>query len=320
LRATAIRWPPPRCCRFDLGQCAIPIISIELGIIITTFANPVEICGVDLVCVECQEVGQVEGALLLSAATIAGVAIIDIGVLAFNGISINLVYRFLILLSSSSSMSLAMAPVTTAAATAKTTIMMRMTTTMMAILRILHRRNYSMTIIATPTLSKRHWNILRSIIGVSLVGGKNSLYSDGTTLLLAPFSAESVPAPAASPWFREGCLAGTDVIAIPSQTPPQAEFERVQELVSVKRRWRDAKKAIELFKFILINRQESLREVLYQANYLSQIVISAGLPTDLLHICQSVDLSIAQFLRFVKIGNQQIDSRQIDRFDFVWTR
>ncbi len=45
----------------------------------------------------------------------------------------------------------------------------------------------------------------------------------------------------------------------------------------MKWRWREAKKAIELFKFILINRWESLCEVLYQANYLLQIVILSGL-------------------------------------------
>jgi hypothetical protein len=56
-----------------------------------------------MVGVECQEVGQVKGALL-SAATIAGIAIVDIEVLAINGISINIIYRFLIILSSSSSL------------------------------------------------------------------------------------------------------------------------------------------------------------------------------------------------------------------------
>jgi hypothetical protein len=61
-----------------------------------------------------------------------------------------------------------------------------------------------------------------------------------------------------------------------------------QELVSATQRWREATNVIELFKFILINWRESLGEVLYQDNYLSQIVISAGLLTDLL----SVNLSI----------------------------
>jgi hypothetical protein len=46
-------------------------------------------------------------------------------------------------------------------------------------------------------------------------------------LLLAPLSGESVRAPAASPWFWGSCLAGMGVIAIPSQTLHQAEFERV---------------------------------------------------------------------------------------------
>jgi hypothetical protein len=122
---------------------------------------------------------------LLSAAAIAGVAIVNTDILAINGISINIVYSFLIVISSSSSMLPAMATVTTAAATTET-----------------------VTAVATAT--------------------------------------------------------------------------------TVKRRWKEAKKAIELFKFILINRWESLREVFYQANYLSQIVISAGLSTDLL----SVNLSI----------------------------
>jgi hypothetical protein len=45
--------------------------------------------------------------------------------------------------------------------------------------------------------------------------------------LLAPFSAKSVPVVAASPWSWGGCLVGTDVFAISSQTPWQAEFERV---------------------------------------------------------------------------------------------
>ncbi len=48
------------------------------------------------------------------------------------------------------------------------------------ILRILHRRN-SMTIIATATLCRQSWNILHGIINDGLVGGNNSLYSNGTT-------------------------------------------------------------------------------------------------------------------------------------------
>jgi hypothetical protein len=45
--------------------------------------------------------------------------------------------------------------------------------------------------------------------------------------LLTPISAESVPVAAATRWFWGGYLASTDVIAIPSQTPGQAEFDRV---------------------------------------------------------------------------------------------
>ncbi len=48
-------------------------------------------------------------------------------------------------------------------------------------LKILHRRNYGATIMATDTLSRRGWNILRGIISVGSVGGKNSWYSNGTT-------------------------------------------------------------------------------------------------------------------------------------------
>jgi hypothetical protein len=122
---------------------------IELGIIITTSADPVETGGIDLVHVECQEVGQVKGALL-SATAIVGVTIVNVDVLAIKCISINIVYRFLIVLSSSSSMLLAMAMVTTAAVMTNTVTavvtatmtMMAMRTMTMVILRILHRRNY----------------------------------------------------------------------------------------------------------------------------------------------------------------------------------
>jgi hypothetical protein len=95
----------------------------------------------------------------------------------------------------------------------------------------------------------------------------------------------TVRAPAALPWFWGGCLACMDVIAIPSQTLRQAEFERVARVSVSEEKMERSQKAIELFKFILIKRRKSLCEVLYQANNLSQIVIvSAGLSTDLLFV------------------------------------
>jgi hypothetical protein len=87
-------------------------------------------------------------------------------------------------------------------------------------------------------------------------------------------------------------------------------WEGIVARVSVsetEQRWREPEKAIELFKFILINWREGLREVLYQANYLLQIVISAGLLTDLL----SVNLLICQSLIFEIFGDRRLPDWQI---------